>query len=156
MTGLGIVVLDVDNRYSFVKRIATWDVPASAWPEVVTGFAASPVTNMAYLATRGHLGALDYIRIFATAEGYRFLGSIKMTASPGWITMGLGGRYAYVSSGDVVDVRNWRVVTQLKDEFGRQLGSEKLLDMVFRAGKLQRVANQFGNGVAADREHWPQ
>jgi hypothetical protein len=86
-------------------------------------------------------------------RGLKFVGSIKMTASPGWITMGLGGRYAYISSGDVVDVKSSRVVTQLKDEFGRQLGSEKLLDMVFRAGKLQRVANQFGNGVAADREH---
>jgi len=28
-----------------------------------------------------------------------------------------------------------------------------IADMVFRAGKLQRVANQFGNGVAADGEH---
>jgi DNA-binding beta-propeller fold protein YncE len=91
-------------------------------------------------------GINDAIRIFANQEGYRFLGSIKMTASPGWITMGLGGRYAYISSGDVVDVRRTAVLTQLKDEFGRQLGSEKLLDMVFSGGKLQRVSNQFGNG----------
>jgi DNA-binding beta-propeller fold protein YncE len=329
--GLGIVVLDVDNNYSFVKRIPTWDVPASAWPEIATGFAASPVTNVAYVATRGHLGAIDLstdkmiwsnaydgmccerpqvtadgkvvvvgsdkrdfwygvdaqsgralskiqtqtqgahnlnfspdgrrafmspignvmsianmdtlqveksitfggairpfvlnhdasriyaningllgfevadvnsgqviahveapaglwkakwaalgwdkvphgtpshgialanqetqiwvvdgindsIRIFANEPGYRFLGSIKLTASPGWISMGLGGRYAYISSGDVVDVQRRAVITQLKDEFGRQLGSEKLLDMVFKDRKLQRVSNQFGNGAIA-------
>ena len=47
----------------------------------------------------------DYIRIFANEEGYRFLGSIRMTGSPGWITMGLGGRYAYISSGDVPRAR---------------------------------------------------
>jgi len=38
------------------------------------------------------------------------------------------------------------VITQLKDEFDRQLGSEKVLDMLFKGGKLQRVSNQFGNG----------
>ena len=93
-------------------------------------------------------GINDYVRIFANDEGYRFLGSIRMTASPGWISMGLGGRYAYISSGDVVDVQRRKVITQLKDEFGRLLGSEKLLDMVFKGGKLQRVSNQFGNGEA--------
>jgi len=326
--GLGIVVLDVDNHYSFVKRIPTWDVPASAWPEIVTGFAASPVTHLAYIATQGHLGAIDLstdkmiwsnaydglccerpqvtadgkvvvvgsnkkdfwyvveaqsgrvlsriqthqqgahnldfspdgrwaflspigrvmsiadmgtwqveksitfgealrpfvlnhdatrvyaningllgfevadvasarviahvevptglwkakwaalgwekvphgtpghgialanqetqiwvvdgindsIHLFANESGYRFLGSIQLTSSPGWIVMGLGGRYAYISSGDVVDVQRKTVTTQLRDEYGRRLGSEKLLDMVFRGGKLQRVSNQFGNG----------
>ena len=98
-------------------------------------------------------GINDCIRVFANEEGYRFPGSIETTASPGWISMGLRGRYAYVSSGDVVDVKNRRLVAQLKDEFGRRLGSEKLLDMALSAGKLQRVANQFGNGVAGEREH---
>ena len=70
-------------------------------------------------------GINDYLRIFANAEGYRFLGSIRMTASPGWITLGLGGRYADASSGDVVDVKNRRVVSQPKDEFGRRIGSRE-------------------------------
>jgi hypothetical protein len=37
----------------------------------------------------------------------------------------------------------------MKDEYGRPMHSEKLLDMVFTNGKLTRVANQFGNGLAA-------
>jgi hypothetical protein len=35
----------------------------------------------------------------------------------------------------------------MKDEYGRTKHSEKLLNMVF--SKLMRVANQFGNGIAA-------
>ena len=34
----------------------------------------------------------------------------------------------------------------MKDEFGRIMYSEKLLDMTFNNGKLIRMANQFGNG----------
>ena len=59
MNGVGIVVLDVDRNFEFVKRIPTWNVPASMSPEEVSGVAASPATNMIYLATRGRLAAFD-------------------------------------------------------------------------------------------------
>ena len=39
--GVGIVVLDVDRNFDFVKRIPTWNVPASMSPEEVSGIAAS-------------------------------------------------------------------------------------------------------------------
>src|SRR6478609_10368817 len=55
MNGIGIVVLDVDRNFEFVKRIPTWNVPASVSPEEISGVAASPATNMIYLATRGRL-----------------------------------------------------------------------------------------------------
>src|ERR1700757_4691030 len=53
MNGQGIVVLDVDRNFEFVKRIPTYNVPASISPEEVSGVAASGATNMIYLATRG-------------------------------------------------------------------------------------------------------
>jgi hypothetical protein len=59
LNGVGIVVLDVDRNFEFVKRIPTWNVPASISPEEVSGVAASPATNMIYLATRGRLAAFD-------------------------------------------------------------------------------------------------
>src|SRR5690606_6264787 len=59
--GIGIVVLDVRNNYSFVKRIPTIDIPASMSPEQVAGVAASPATNMIYLAYRGRLAAFDLL-----------------------------------------------------------------------------------------------
>src|SRR5471032_1835470 len=51
--GNGIVVLDAADSYNFVKRIPTWDIPASKWPEQVAGVTASPVTQMIYVAARG-------------------------------------------------------------------------------------------------------
>src|SRR5437763_16866577 len=59
MNGVGIVVLDVDRNFEFVKRIPTWNVPASISPEEVSGIAASRTTNMVYLATRGRLAAFN-------------------------------------------------------------------------------------------------
>jgi len=57
--GNGIVVLDADNNYAFVKRIHLWDYSGSMAPEDISGVAASPATNMLYLSARGRLGALD-------------------------------------------------------------------------------------------------
>src|SRR5690349_13602288 len=49
--GVGMVVLDADRNFAFVKRIPMWDVPASISPEEVSGIAASRATNMVYIAT---------------------------------------------------------------------------------------------------------
>src|SRR5437763_3360039 len=57
--GTGIIVLDARDDYNFVKRIQTWDVPASKNSEQVSGVTASPVTQMIYIATRGRLAAFD-------------------------------------------------------------------------------------------------
>ena len=70
----------------------------------------------------------------------------KTMAGPYWITVGLDQNYAYVSSGDVIDTKTRKIVATLKDEFGRRLLSEKVLDMTFIEGKAQRISNAFGNG----------
>jgi DNA-binding beta-propeller fold protein YncE len=59
LNGVGIVVLDADDNYRFVKRIPTWEYAGSMSPEQVSGMAASPVTNLIYVAARGRLGAID-------------------------------------------------------------------------------------------------
>lgn len=330
LNGVGIVVLDVDRKFEFVKRIPTWNVPASISPEEVSGIAASPTTNMIYLATRGRFAAFDlgtdqkvwenaydgmccerpeatpdgktlvvgsdlkdfwYVidaqsgalkgkiqapksmfahnmglspdgktvfmapngvtmtvgdvpsmkalktitfsdhvrpfvinhdatrvyanlnnllgfeiadvntgkvikRIEAPAEMWkakwgdlkqRFYGHgcpshgialtpeesevwvvdninygvlvydntgewpvLKMTfpttASADWITMGLDGQYAFLSSGDVVDVKSKKIVAQMNDEYGKPMHSEKYLEMAFSNGKLIRTVSQFGQG----------
>jgi DNA-binding beta-propeller fold protein YncE len=95
-------------------------------------------------------GINDYIHIFDnTVMPPRQVASIKTTAGPYWITVGLDGRLAYVSSGDVIDMKSRKIIGQMKDEYGRTMYSEKLLDMMFSNGKLVRVANQFGNGLTA-------
>ena len=93
----------------------------------------------------------NYIHIFDnTVMPPRQIESIKTTAGPYWITVGLDGRLAYISSGDVIDMKTRKIVGALKDEYGRPLHSEKLLDMLFAGGKLTRVVNQFGNGIGGE------
>ncbi len=95
-------------------------------------------------------GLNNYIHIFDNTQmPPKQIESIKTSAGPYWITVGLDGNLAYCSSGDVIDMKTRKIVGQLKDEFGRPMYSEKLLDMVFTNGKLTRVANQFGNGLGA-------
>src|SRR5437868_7596316 len=50
LNGVGIVVLDVDRNFEFVKRIPTWNIAAAVRPAEAAGIAASPATNMIYLA----------------------------------------------------------------------------------------------------------
>ena len=95
-------------------------------------------------------GINQYIHIFDNTQmPPRQLDSIKTTAGPYWITIGLDGKLAYISSGDVIDIKTRKIVGTMKDEYGRRMYSEKLLDMLFENGKLTRVANQFGNGIAS-------
>ncbi len=74
--------------------------------------------------------------------------SFKSNGQPnGWITVGLDGKYAYMASGDVVDVKSHKIVGQLKDEYGRYMDSEKVLEMAFdENGKLIRTVDQFSKG----------
>src|SRR5262245_6212204 len=59
MNGQGIIVLDVARNFEFVKRIPTFNTAAAARPAEAAGIAASPATNMIYLAMRGRLAAFD-------------------------------------------------------------------------------------------------
>lgn len=55
----GMIVLDVDNDYRFVKRIP-WGIPASELPgQKVTGISASVPLNMIYVAYFGHMIGID-------------------------------------------------------------------------------------------------
>jgi DNA-binding beta-propeller fold protein YncE len=73
--------------------------------------------------------------------------TMKIEHSSDWITMGLDGRVAFSSSGDVIDVKAHKIVAQLKDEHGNLIHSEKFLEMAFDPnGHLLRTVNQFAEG----------
>src|ERR1700693_739933 len=57
--GVGVLVFDAKRDYEFVKRIPTWDYPASQDPENVKGVAASAVTGLLYVSTTARLAAID-------------------------------------------------------------------------------------------------
>ena len=90
-------------------------------------------------------GIFNKIHIFSNTDDPKEIDTIDTSAGPFWITFGLDGTYAYVSSGDVIDVKTHKIVGQLKDEFGHPMYSEKLLDITFDNGHAQRVSNQFAN-----------
>ena len=108
------------------------------------GIALTPDESELWVVDNINYGVLVYDN---TGEWPVYRSSFPTTASADWITMGLDGRYAYLSSGDIVDVKTKKIVAQMKDEYGKQMHSEKLLEMEFSNGKLMRTVSQFGEGI---------
>lgn len=72
--------------------------------------------------------------------------SIKLRGQPGWISFSVDGKEAFPSTGEVIDVSSKKIIATLQDEKGRQVESEKLLEIVFDKGKPIHVGDQFGIG----------
>jgi len=86
------------------------------------------------------------LHVFSAVEPYRQLTTIPLQDMPGWITFSLDGKYAYPSSGEVIDVKTRKVLYTLKDEFNNKVQSEKLLEVDFEGGKAVKAGDQFGIG----------
>ena len=82
----------------------------------------------------------------ATATPPRLIASISLREEPGWITMSLDGRFAIASTGEVIDVKSKKIIATLEDETGRDVHSEKLLEIDFADGVPTRAGDQFGRG----------
>ena len=65
---------------------------------------------------------------------------------PGWVTFSLDGRYAYPSTGEVIETKTRQIVTGLTDERGRAVQSEKMVEALYSGGRLVRAGDQFGVG----------
>jgi hypothetical protein len=72
--------------------------------------------------------------------------SIVVRDEPGWITFSIDGRYAYPSTGDVIDTRTRKIVTLLKDELVRNVQSEKMVEIDFKGTEPVQAGDQFGLG----------
>ena len=72
--------------------------------------------------------------------------SIEVRDEPGWITFSLDGKFAYPSTGDIIEVATHRIVAGLKDETGAIVQSEKLLEVDFQDSEPIRNSDQFGIG----------
>ena len=92
-------------------------------------------------------GANSKMHIFdATVMPPKQMMSIALRDQPGWITFSLDGRYAYPSTGEVIDTKTKQIVATLEDETGRAVQSEKVVEVVFSGDKLKRTGDQFGIG----------
>ncbi|HEX4589827.1 MAG TPA: hypothetical protein VH120_07855, partial [Gemmataceae bacterium] len=74
------------------------------------------------------------------------IASLPLREQPGWVTFSLDGRFAYPSTGEVFDVKTKKLVATLKDELGREVHSEKMVEIDVRDGIPVRVGDQFGLG----------
>lgn len=92
-------------------------------------------------------GANNAVHIFdATVMPPKQKQTVKLNDFPGWISFSMDGKYAYASTGDIIDVASKKIVATLKSEYGRPVESEKLLDLEIANGRVVRAGNQFGVG----------
>jgi DNA-binding beta-propeller fold protein YncE len=71
---------------------------------------------------------------------------IALRDEPGWVTFSLDGRYAWPSTGDVIEAASRKIVARLTDEEGRAVQSEKMLEVHLRGREVVRMGDQFGIG----------
>ena len=86
------------------------------------------------------------MHVFSATPPYAQLTTIPLQDMPGWITFSLDGKYAYPSSGEVIDVKRRKVLTILQDEHYNNVSSEKLVEVHFTGNKLVAAGDQFGVG----------
>ena len=92
-------------------------------------------------------GHNEMIHVFDnTVQPPRQIKSIKLREQPGWVTFSLDGKHAWPSTGEIIDVASKRILTALSDETGRQVHSEKIVEIDFADGKPVRAGDQFGLG----------
>lgn len=108
------------------------------------GIALTPDEKELWLAD----GANNAIHIFdATVMPPKQTATIKLRDMPGWISFSMDGRYAFSSTGEIIEVATRKIVAALQDETGRAVQSEKMLDLTIANGKVVRAGNQFGVGM---------
>ena len=107
------------------------------------GVALSPDEREAWVcdAANRHVHVFDVTKMPPVK-----VAGVRLRDEPGWVTFSLDGKYAYPSTGEVIDAASRRIVGQLKDEEGRFVQSEKMLQIDFAAGKPVQAADQFGVG----------
>jgi DNA-binding beta-propeller fold protein YncE len=148
---MGYIVADT-NTGKILKTVEVTSVPwRSAWntsprPRIPHGcpshgIAITPDGKEVWLSD----GIFKKIHIFTNDENPQEIATIDTPDGVYWMTFGLDGKLVYASSGDIIDVASRKIVGQMKSEFGTKMFSEKLLDMTFLDGHMQRVSNQFGN-----------
>jgi hypothetical protein len=96
------------------------------------------------------------VHIFdATSMPPKQVASIELRDEPGWVTFSLDGRLAYPSTGEVIDTRTRKIVVALRDEKGREVHSEKVLEMIFKGDDPVVAGDQFGLGRVGRESETP-
>jgi enamine deaminase RidA (YjgF/YER057c/UK114 family) len=96
--------------------------------------------------------ANQHVHVFDnTVSPPKQLQSIPLREQPGWITFSRDGNFAYPSTGEVIDAKSKKIVEKLSDEQGREVHSEKMLEIHMSGTTATLVGDQFGVGRQAAR-----
>ena len=110
-------------------------------------FGVSPSQNIGETEIWLCDGHNDSLHVFdVTQMPPKQIKSLKLREQPGWITFSIDGKYAYPSTGEIFETKTKKLITALSDEEGRQVHSEKMLEIDFANGKPVRVGDQFAIG----------
>lgn len=91
------------------------------------------------------------MHIFSAQKPYQQLTTIPLQDMPGWITFSLDGKFAYPSSGEVIDVKTRKILMTLQDDQYNNVSSEKMIEIHMDGKKAVRAGDQFGLGRATRR-----
>jgi hypothetical protein len=82
----------------------------------------------------------------ATVMPPKQLANVKLRDEPGWIAFSLDGKFAYPSTGDLIDVASRTIVGGLTDENRLAVQSEKMVEIHWKGKDVVRTGDQFGIG----------
>jgi DNA-binding beta-propeller fold protein YncE len=89
----------------------------------------------------------ERVHVFdATEMPPKYDRSVALREQPGWITFSLDGKYAYPSTGEVINAATKKVLATLTDEKSRPVHSEKMVEIHFKDGVPVAAGDQFGLG----------
>ncbi len=92
-------------------------------------------------------GANSSVHVFDnTVMPPKQIKTIKVRDQPFWLTWSINGRWVYAASGDIIDAQSKQVIASLKDEMGRDVEGEKVVEVLYQDGKLVKTIDQFGVG----------
>ena len=84
-------------------------------------------------------GVRNRLQVFdATTFPPMALTSMELTGQPRWIAFSLDGRFAYISTGDVINVATKKIIGALEEPAGRKLHSENFVEIDFVDGQPVR------------------
>ncbi len=86
------------------------------------------------------------IHVFSGIPPYQQLTTIPLDDMPGWISFSMDGKYAYPSSGEVIDPKTRKILYKLEDENHNTVSSEKMIEIFMEDGNVMKAGDQFGIG----------
>ncbi len=107
------------------------------------GIALTPDETEIWLAD----GFNESIHIFDIRnDQVRQIETIKLSDQPGWITFSIDGKYAFPSTGEIIDVSKKKIIARLRDEQQTFVQSEKMVEIQFKGENPTKSGDQFGVG----------